>query len=162
MSASQLVRSHAVIPTESAPVAPLNPIPTPYTVTLTDPDAPVLALTSALMPPAAEESAAEALPRRTPADMATRRLPPDACAACPRTDVSDSHDVCSPRDPTSLSCPENPTSPSPAPCTVTLRDPDEPRLARRMALNEAGTADTPMELLPTFRPTVTDTPRLCI
>ena len=158
MSASQLVRSHAVSPADPATEGPPNPEPS--IVTLTDPVAAALALSTWLTWPVAADSANDALPTRLPEDTDIRRLPPDICPACPRTEVSDSHVVCSPREPPILTWTEKDLKPSPQPPIVTLVDPVAAQFALAVVLTQATSCEKLRDALPPCTPIVNRAARL--
>ena len=94
VSDPQVVRSQAVCPIRPDAVRSLAPKPVPDTVTLADPDPPVLARPATLTSPAFADRASLMLPARPPTDTASLLLPSHICAVRQLTDVEDAHDVC--------------------------------------------------------------------
>jgi hypothetical protein len=111
-----------------------SPRPAPCTVTDADPVPARFDPRVTLMLPTSTEYMALPLLVRSPAVIATRRVPRIPCPTRHRTDVSDSHSV-----PSQTVCPilpsaVNATSPRLDPCTVTDADPVPPRFPRRITL----------------------------
>lgn len=106
------------------------------------------------------ESANDLLPTRTPEDTDIGRLPPVICPACPRIEVSDSHDVRSPRDPPTPSCAEYDPNPSPPPPIVTLVDPVAATFALAVVLTHATSCEKLRDALPPCTPIVNRAARL--
>ena len=113
----------------------------PCTVTLVEPVAAMFITPTALAEGFAAESPCVRDPVRTPTDIAARQLPLPPMATKLRTDVSDSHVLCSAR----LPPPRAPTlvdsRPNPAPCTVTLLEPVDAALLRPTMLDVGDDAD---------------------
>ena len=145
---------------EAAAHAHAEPIPAPTSVTLTDPVPTALARTTWLVAPDAADSAADMLLVRIPTDNDVSRLAPEIRPACPRTDVSDSHDVRSHDEPPSAACAEYAHGPSPPPRTVTLVDPVAAQLAPALELSHGASCDTPRVALLPRAPAVTRSARL--
>ena len=100
----------------------------------------------------------ERLPRRLPAVITTRRVPRVPRPAKQRNDVSDSHSV-----PSHPVCPARtiaviPTSPTPAPCTVTDPDPVPALFLPPITLILPVSTEYPSDMLPDRSPIVI-TPR---
>ena len=94
------------------------------------------------------------LPTRSPAVIATRRVPCPPRPTMHLTDVSDSHSV--PSHPVCPICPRsvNASSPRPAPCTVTDADPVPARLSRRSVLMLPKSTEYAPDMLPVLSPDV--------
>jgi hypothetical protein len=134
VSDSHSVPSHPVCPMCPIAVSDTSPSPDPCTVTDADPVPARFCCRDTLTLPASNDIATELLPLRSPAVIATRRVPGTPCPTRHRTDVSDSHSV-----PSHPVCPIRPiavsdTSPSPDPCIVTDADPVPARFDFRVAL----------------------------
>jgi hypothetical protein len=134
----------------------------PYTVMLAEPVAALFVRKDTLKEAACTEKATDTDPARVPSDMDIRLLPSTPCELWQRTDVSDSH-----VDRSHRVCPAPPYAlyvarPMLAPCTVTLADPVDPLLARRITLSMPTSIDRPTLTLPYLTPALIPTSRLPI
>ena len=134
----------------------------PTTVTLKEPVPATFCRAVALAPATSLEKPSERLPVFKTTLNSMRLHPATAALARQRMDVSDPQLDRSHAVPRPLAAVDPPASPSPAPCSVTLTDPDVPRLARLVALKDARPTDTLLEPLPAACPAVTNTRRLVI
>ena len=100
------------------------------------------------------ETAPLTLPTRCTMLIPKRKLPPTPAPASHRTDVSDSHTVCSHDVVPILSAPLCRHSPSPTPCTLIRAEPVPAALAICTPLIDALSTDTAPDKLPTRRPTL--------
>ena len=141
MSDAHAVASQLVRLVRATPVDDQVPMQPPSTVTLVEPVAARFVLPKALTECFAADSPCVTDPVRTPTDIDARQLPLPLMAAKLRTDVSDSHELCSAR----LAPTRAPTlvdsSPNPAPCTVTLLEPVDATLLRPTMLAIGDDAD---------------------
>lgn len=141
MSEAHAVASQLVRLSRAAPEDDQLPMLPPPKVTLLEPVAATFIIITALTSGFAAESPCVTDPVRTPADIADRQLPLAPMAAKLRTDVSDSHELCSAR----LEPPRAPTlvdrRPNPAPCTVKLLEPVDALLLRPTMLGVGDDAD---------------------
>lgn len=142
LSDSQLDASQLVLLKRSWPVRDSEPIPIPCNVTLAEPLGGAFARRSLLIRPALIDEASVILPDITPAVTDTRRVPNTTEALKHLTAESDCQSVASHRLPPSLPTPLYIISPSPAPSTVRLEDPDAARFAAKAVLTLADGADT--------------------
>jgi hypothetical protein len=126
VSDSHSVPSHPDCPTRPFGVNATSPRPAPCTVNDADPVPARFDPRVTRMLPTSTEYMALLLPVRSPAVIATRRVPRAACPTLHLTDVSDCHSVLSPSVPPNLANAVNDTNPSLAPWTVTLVDPVPP------------------------------------
>lgn len=148
------VLSHAVCPALTPPLIAASPMLPPCTVTLIDPETTMFPCPPLLSHPTENDSTMLMLETRVPADIAPRLLRRTLPLARPLADVSDcqvvrSHELC----PT-LNAAHNPADPSPAPCTVTLSDPDVAPLAPMLTLTAPDANDTLRDTLPIRPPVV--------
>ncbi len=135
MSESQLVRSHPLPPTRTAPQYATTPNPDPRRLTLIDPLVALLLLISPLSLCRSLESAVDLLPPcRTPAVTEIRALPNDVWPAWHCNDVSDAQAVTSHAVRPSLIDPVMLASPIHPPYTLKLIDPVPAELPRRSTL----------------------------
>ena len=142
------VRSQAVPAPRREAVSCTIPRPEPNKVTLADPVVPTFSIRPTLISPTSPDIAAVMLPNLPPPLTKARRLPPTLAPPRHRTDVSDAHAVAEPvLDPIRPDS-EYPTSPSPAPCSVTLAPPVAPALVLRPTLIASTSAEYPELMLP--------------
>ena len=125
---------------------------------LTEPVDAVLTRRITLTTPDPIENAADILAARCPTDSVILRLPSTLCPRWQLNDVSELHAVRSHAVLPALNCSECVASPNPAPSTVTLADPVDPRLLmRKIPLIHALSVDSPPLTLPTRTPLLTVT-----
>ena len=149
VSASHVVRSHAVRPRLADPVYAVRPRLDPCTVTLVDPLAAQLLRLDALAIVTSTEKPLDMLPARRPAVIDTLWLPTEECASWHRSDVSDSHVVRSHVVTPSLEIAVNVVSPKLLPWSVTLVDPLPALFLRLLTLNTSRSEENPSDRLPT-------------
>jgi hypothetical protein len=156
VSASHTVQSHTVKPCRTPALMPNMPYPAPCIVIRADPVPAAFALLGTLIACAATDSPLVSVPDLPPAVITVRPLLSLVdSAALHATAVSDSHvdsshAVSIPR---ALALDSN--SPRPAPCTVTLADPDAATLLARTPLPTATAKDNAPLTLPARIPAVT-------
>ena len=121
---------------------------------LPDPVPAAFARRSPLKAPASPENAVLTLPTLTPLVTCIRKLRITPCPPWHRTDVSDSHPVCSHPVLIIRTRPVYPASPTLEPCTVKLTDPVAARFLLIMLLNPLAAIDSPAVTLPARSPTV--------
>jgi len=102
------------------------------------------------------DSASDTLPHRTATVATPLRDPSAPCAVLHRTVVSDSHVLRSHPLPVTRTDPQNVTSPSPEPATVTLTDPVLAAFEGNTLLADIRSADHAKDKLLTRPPAVTD------
>jgi len=149
VSASHVVRSHAVRPRLADPVYAVRPRLDPCTVTLVDPLAAQLLRLDALAIVTSTEKPLDMLPARRPAVIDTLWLPIEESASWHRNEVSDSHVVRSHVVPPSLEIAVNVVSPKLLPWSVTLVDPLPALFLRLLTLNTSRSEENPSDRLPT-------------
>ncbi len=134
----------------------------PPTVMLADPDDAQFTLATALTTPFPTDSPPLTLPTLPCTDSEIQRLPLTPLPAWQRTDVSDSHELCSHRLHPLQAEALRDRSPMLDPCTVTLLDPVAAVLAPLTALLAFHDAEIPRLELPARLPTVKNARRLPI
>jgi hypothetical protein len=154
VSETHPVLSHAVRPNLAPPLKAVGPTLPPYMVTLRDPEATMFPRPTLLTNPVPYDKPAVMLDARRPVDIAPRRLEYTPPPIFTDTDVSDrqelrSHALCP-----ILKPPQKPASPRPAPCTVTLNDPDAAPFEPFQTLTLPDPNDAPRVMLPAIIPTV--------
>ena len=135
-------------------VYPASPKLSPCTVMLPDPVTPAFARRIPLNAPASPENAVLTLPTLIPLVKCMRKLRINPCPPWHRTDVSDSHPVCSHPVLIIRTWPVYPASPTLEPCTVKLADPVAARFILIMLLTALVAIDNPAVTLPPRSPTV--------
>ena len=112
------------------------------------------------MSPMSIDTAMLPVPHRSPAVIATRRVPADPRPTRHRTDVSDSHSVPSHPVWPDRTIAVSAASPRPAPCTVTDAEPVPPLLCPRPTLIQTMSTEYPSDMLPDRSPAVIATRRV--
>ena len=156
VSASHIVLSHTVRPCRTPALMPNEPYPAPCIVIRADPVPAAFAFVVILTACTATDSPLVSVPDRPPAVITVRPLLSlvDSAAlhaiAVSDSHVDSSHAVSIPR-----ALPLDSKSPRPAPCTVTLADPDAATLLTRTMLPTATAKDNAPLTLPARIPAVT-------